>query len=62
MGDAADVYPGLPGWVAKSSAAVLAKFVHLESIPADWREWGVNADNASALAHTLANLLRFGRS
>ena len=55
VGDAADGYPGLPGWGAKSSAAVLAKFVHLESIPADWREWGVNAANASALARTLEN-------
>jgi 5'-3' exonuclease len=55
VGDAADGYPGLPGWGAKSSAAVLAKFVHLESIPADWREWGVNAANASTLARTLAN-------
>jgi 5'-3' exonuclease len=54
VGDAADGYPGLPGWGAKSSAAVLAKFLHLESIPADWREWHVNAANASALAHTLA--------
>jgi 5'-3' exonuclease len=53
VGDAADGYPGLPGWGAKSSAAVLAKFVHLESIPTDWREWRVNAANASALAHTL---------
>jgi len=54
VGDAADGYPGLPGWGAKSSAAVLAKFVHLESIPADWREWRVNASDAGALAHTLA--------
>jgi len=54
VGDAADGYPGLPGWGAKSSAAVLAKFVHLESIPADWREWRVNAANAGALAHTLS--------
>src|SRR5258706_4473002 len=53
VGDAADGYPGLPGWGAKSSAAVLAKFVHLESIPADWREWRVNAASASALASTL---------
>ena len=28
---------------------VLAKYVHLESIPADWREWGVNAANASQM-------------
>jgi 5'-3' exonuclease len=54
VGDAADGYPGLPGWGAKSSAAVLAKFAHLESIPADWREWSVNAVNASTLAHTLS--------
>ena len=54
VGDAADGYPGLPGWGAKSSAAVLAKFVHLESIPADYREWRVNAANASALAYTLS--------
>jgi 5'-3' exonuclease len=53
VGDAADGYPGLPGWGAKSSAAVLAKFVHLESIPLDPREWRVNAANASALAATL---------
>jgi 5'-3' exonuclease len=54
VGDSADGYPGLRGWGAKSSAAVLAKFVHLESIPADWREWHVNAANASALADTLS--------
>jgi 5'-3' exonuclease len=57
VGDAADGYPGLPGWGAKSSAAVLAKFVHLECIPADWREWRVNAANASALAETLSREL-----
>jgi 5'-3' exonuclease len=54
VGDSADGYPGLPGWGAKSSAAVLAKFVHLESIPADWRDWHVRATSASALADTLA--------
>ena len=54
VGDAADGYPGLPGWGAKSSAAVLARFFHLESIPADWREWHVNAAQASALAQTLS--------
>jgi 5'-3' exonuclease len=54
VGDTADGYPGLAGWGAKSTAAVLAKFGHLESIPADWRDWHVNAANAGALAHTLA--------
>jgi 5'-3' exonuclease len=54
VGDTADGYPGLAGWGAKSTAAVLAKFGHLESIPEDWREWHVNASNAGALAHTLS--------
>jgi 5'-3' exonuclease len=54
VGDAADGYPGLPGWGAKSTAAVLAKFGHLEAIPADWREWQVNAASASTLASTLS--------
>src|ERR1700686_3120629 len=54
VGDAADGYPGLPGWGAKSTAAVLAKFGHLESIPSDWREWRANAANASSLALTLS--------
>jgi 5'-3' exonuclease len=54
VGDAADGYPGLRGWGAKSSAAVLSKFAHLESIPADYREWHVNVPNASALAGTLS--------
>ena len=53
VGDSADGYPGLPGWGAKSSAAVLGKFVHLESIPKDARDWHVNAANAGALALTL---------
>ena len=54
VGDAADGYPGLRGWGAKSSAAVIAKFLHIENIPHDWREWQVNAANASALAGTLS--------
>jgi 5'-3' exonuclease len=53
VGDAADGYPGLPGWGAKSSAAVLARFLHFESIPPDWREWGVSVANAGTLARTL---------
>ena len=53
VGDAADGYPGLRGWGPKSAAAVLAKFGHLEAIPHDVREWGVNARNAETLALTL---------
>ena len=54
VGDTSDGYPGLPGWGVKSAAAILARYHHLESIPADWREWKVNAANASALSRTFA--------
>jgi 5'-3' exonuclease len=53
VGDAADGYPGLRGWGAKSTAAVLARFGHLESIPDDWHAWRANATNPAALARTL---------
>lgn len=54
VGDSADGYPGLKGWGAKSTAAVLAKYRHVELVPTDWREWHVNVANASALAEILA--------
>jgi 5'-3' exonuclease len=55
VGDSADGYTGLRGWGAKSAAAVLARYGHLESIPPDWREWrGVKAANPGAIACTLA--------
>ena len=53
-GDSADGYPGLKGWGAKSSSAVLAKFGHLEAIPKDCHEWHVNVASAGALAATLS--------
>ncbi len=55
VGDSADGYPGLPGWGAKSAAAVLARFGHLEQIPDDPREWHANVANAGRLARTLAD-------
>jgi len=55
VGDSADGYPGLPGWGAKSSATVLAKFGHIEAIPASPREWGVNVANSATLADVLVN-------
>ena len=53
VGDAADGFPGLAGWGAKSAAAVLAKYRHIEAIPADPREWNVNVASAARLAQTL---------
>ena len=53
VGDSADGFPGLLGWGSKTAAAVLAKFAHLESIPAAGEEWGVGVRNAGRLAATL---------
>ena len=54
VGDAADGYPGLKGWGAKSAAAILARYGHLEAIPDDWWSWAVNVSNPGGLALTLA--------
>ena len=54
VGDSADGYPGVRGWGAKSTAAVLAHYGHLEAIPANHREWQVNATSPASLALNLA--------
>ena len=53
VGDSADGYPGLPGWGAKSTATVLAKYGHLEAIPQHGTNWLVRVGNAGGLAETL---------
>jgi len=57
VGDAADGYPGLPGWGAKSTATVLAHYEHIEQIQADAAQWqlaGIGAGRAASLAASLA--------
>jgi 5'-3' exonuclease len=56
VGDSADGFPGLPGWGEKSAAAVLARFPHLEEIPANPGEWHVNVRSANQLSATLRDL------
>ena len=53
VGDAADGFPGIPGWGAKSAAAVLARFGHLEAIPEDPAELGLPAARAARLVESL---------
>lgn len=53
VGDTSDGYPGLSGWGPKSASTVLAKFRHIENIPADWREWKANVKGAASLSDTL---------
>jgi 5'-3' exonuclease len=54
VGDSADGFPGLRGWGAKSAAAVLARYEHLDAIPADPASWDVDVRGSSRLAATLA--------
>ena len=54
VGDSADGYPGLPGWGARSAAAVLARWQHFEAIPADCAAWGVVLRGADRLCRTFA--------
>jgi 5'-3' exonuclease len=54
VGDSADGFPGLPGWGAKSAAAVLLRYGSLEDIPARASAWEVpGLRGAPALAATL---------
>lgn len=53
VGDASDGYPGLPGWGARSAATVLARYPHLEDVPASARAWDVSVRGAASLAATL---------
>ena len=54
VGDSADGYPGLPGWGAKSAAAVLTRYPHVVDIPDDASTWEVEVRGKAKLAGTLA--------
>lgn len=54
VGDTADGFPGLPGWGAKSAAAVLARYLRIEDIPTLAKDWDVDVRGATKLATTLA--------
>jgi len=54
VGDSADGFPGLPGWGAKTAAAVLARFLRIEDIPLDASAWDAPVRGPAALAATLA--------
>jgi 5'-3' exonuclease len=54
VGDTADGIPGLPGFGAKTAAALLARYDHLDAIPADPETWDVLVRGGTRLAATLA--------
>jgi 5'-3' exonuclease len=53
VGDSADGYPGLPGWGSRSTAAVLARYPHIEDIPDSVSAWDLSLRGAASLARTL---------
>lgn len=53
VGDAADGYPGLPGFGSKSAAALLRAFGSIEAVPADPGRWPREIRGAQRLAATL---------
>jgi 5'-3' exonuclease len=41
VGDSADGFPGIPGFGAKTAAAVLTRYRHIDQIPLDGTPWDV---------------------
>jgi len=56
-GDEADGIPGLPGFGERTASALLARFVHLESVPLDSRQWPDSIRGADRLLQTLRERL-----
>lgn len=54
VGDTADGIPGIAGFGAKSTSAVLGRYAHLEAIPDDPAQWDVTVRGAKRLAGNLA--------
>lgn len=54
VGDSADGFPGLPGFGAKTSATLLARWQRIEDIPASVADWSVKVRGAEKLARVLA--------
>ena len=52
VGDSADGYPGLKGWGAKKTAAVLSRYPHFEDIPKDSTQWKVDVLHPGGIAAT----------
>lgn len=53
VGDSADGVPGIAGWGAKSSAAVLARYGKLERIPPSAEDWEATVRGAARLSANL---------
>ena len=58
VGDASDGYPGIPGYGAKTAAALLARYGHLEEVPIKGSAWHLDGvRNQVGLAQVLRERL-----
>lgn len=53
VGDSADGFPGVSGWGPKAAALTLSRYLHLENIPKDFREWDPSIRSALRLSTSL---------
>ena len=58
VGDSADGYPGLPGFGARSAAAILQRYGTIEAIPLDAASWDLPVRGSANLARTLSERLK----
>ncbi len=61
VGDAADGFPGVKGWGVRSASVVLARYGHLEEIPASSTEWDPEISRVMGRAERLAAELAASR-
>lgn len=55
VGDTADGFPGVPAWGAKSASTLLARYTHIDRVPAQADDWDVKVRGAARLAENLRN-------
>ncbi len=53
VGDTADSIPGIRGWGAKTTAAVLTRYGHIDQIPKDAGDWDLSVRGAANLVKGL---------
>jgi len=53
VGDVADGIPGIPRWGAKSTSAIIGRYINIDMIPNDYRLWDVSVRGAASLSESL---------
>ncbi len=56
VGDSADGIPGIRGWGAKTTGAVLTRYGHIDQIPTDAGDWDLSVRGAANLVKVMTEL------